>query len=305
MIETFVSLAEIFAARMTLQQIKPSFLQEANQMHEIILDEEFRCLLPALDNETYRLLEENLLEHGCRDPLVLWNGILIDGYNRYKICTEHNIPFNTIDKEFDSREEVLIWIITNQVSRRNLTPIQLSHFRGLHYKADKKIKGTSNQYVKQSEKSQNATFHSGSTANRLAQSYRVSRDTILRDSKLSEAISLIGETSPEAKGKILSGEVAISKTKLEALPLASKEEVEALVVGIVEGTHKRRAPRNPADIDSLSILPEIRQLNAVIRDFASNFNSMFHKLNNGGTMELKSVLRSYINQLEDLYRNIQ
>jgi hypothetical protein len=45
---------------------------------------------------------------GCRDPLVLWNGILIDGYNRYKICTENNIPFKTIDKEFASREEVLI-----------------------------------------------------------------------------------------------------------------------------------------------------------------------------------------------------
>ena len=47
----------------------------------IVIDEEFRQLLPALDAETYRLLEENLLLHGCRDPLVLWEDILIDGYN--------------------------------------------------------------------------------------------------------------------------------------------------------------------------------------------------------------------------------
>ena len=112
-----------------------------NGMSGIIIDEEFRCLLPALDEETYRLLEGSILEHGCRDPLVLWDGILIDGYNRYRICTEHDVPFGTVDKEFGSREEALIWIITNQVSRRNLTPMQLSHFRGLHYKADKKNQG--------------------------------------------------------------------------------------------------------------------------------------------------------------------
>ena len=54
---------------------------------EIIIDEEFRILLPQLDEETFRLLEENILEYGCRDPLVLWNGIVISlknhtAYNR-------------------------------------------------------------------------------------------------------------------------------------------------------------------------------------------------------------------------------
>ena len=77
-------------------------------MREIIIDEEFMSLLPALDEETFRLLEENILEHGCRDPLVLWNGILIDGYNRYKILTYHDLDFNTVEMEFNNREEVKI-----------------------------------------------------------------------------------------------------------------------------------------------------------------------------------------------------
>ena len=135
-------------------------------MQEVVIDEEFRVLLPPLDEETFRLLEESILQHGCRDPLVLWNGILIDGYNRYKICNHHSITFTTVDMEFDSREEVLIWIISNQVSRRNLTPIQLSHFRGLHYIAEKKIQGSNNQFSQKSEKAQNVPFYSGSTANR-------------------------------------------------------------------------------------------------------------------------------------------
>ena len=122
-------------------------MQEA--IREIIIDEEFKFLLPELDHETFRLLEENILEFGCRDPLVLWNGILIDGYNRYRICSHHGIPFSTVDMEFESREAVLIWIISNQISRRNLTPIQLSHFRGIHYMADKKIQGSNNQFAQQ------------------------------------------------------------------------------------------------------------------------------------------------------------
>jgi len=58
-------------------------------MQNILIDEEFRTLLPALDTQTYALLEENILENGCREPITLWNDILIDGYNRHRICTEH------------------------------------------------------------------------------------------------------------------------------------------------------------------------------------------------------------------------
>ena len=48
---------------------------------EIRIDEEFKNLLPTLDKETYAWLEENLQTNGCREPLVTWEGILIDGYN--------------------------------------------------------------------------------------------------------------------------------------------------------------------------------------------------------------------------------
>jgi len=54
-------------------------------MQKIIIDEEFRMLLPKLDGLTFESLEKNILEHGVRDPLVVWNDILIDGYNRYTI----------------------------------------------------------------------------------------------------------------------------------------------------------------------------------------------------------------------------
>ena len=281
---------------------------------EIIIDEEFRILLPQLDEETFRLLEENILEYGCRDPLVLWNGILIDGYNRYKICKHHDIPFRTVNMEFDSREEVLIWIISNQVSRRNLTPIQLSHFRGLHYNADKKLHGGHNKSGLEKASAQNEHLGSASTARRLAEHYNVSRETIKRNAKLAETLNFIGEISPDIKRKILHGEIHISKSRLEALSSAPKEEIEAVALEMEAGEFIGRAPRNPkppkdsagsspgAALDSA--LPEIRRLSAIISDFAADFNTMFLKLNSGDSAELKPVLRSYIDKLEELYRDI-
>ena len=206
------------------------------------------------------------------------------------------------------------WIISNQVSRRNLTPIQLSHFRGLHYKADKKLRGSSDRFYASSPKAQNEPLDAGSTATRLAEHYKVSRETIKRNAKLAETLTAIGEVSPDIKRKILHGEIHISKSRLEALSSAPKKEIEAVALEMEAGEFLGRAPRNSkqpkdsvgdgsaAGLDSA--LPEIRRLSAIISDFAADFNTMFLKLNSGDSAELKPILRSYIDKLEELYADI-
>jgi hypothetical protein len=71
-----------------------------------------------------------------------------------------------------------------------------------------------------------------------------------------------------------------------------------------EGAYVRRMPRNPASLSAASMLPEIKQLNGIIRDFANDFNSLCKQLQTDDKAELKPVLRTYIDQLEDLYRNM-
>jgi len=283
---------------------------EGKDMREIILDDEFRFLLPPLDEQTFRDLEAAILEHGLLVPLVLWEGILIDGYNRYRICTEHNIPFSTVDMEFDSREDVIIWIIENQISRRNLTPMQLSFFRGVHYNTDKKSRGDSSRFTQNDPKAQNEPLEQRSTAGRLAEHYSVSRNTIKRNSKLAAGLTAIGKINSDVQRQILSGEVRVSKNSLEALANASEREVRTFVREIEDGTLVSRVPRDSANVNSApnmnsdSILPELRQLNDIISGFASEFNSMFQKINSGDSASLKDVLRSYINQLEELYGSL-
>lgn len=87
----------------------------------MIIDKEFESLIPPLTDEEYAGLEASILAEGCRNALVVWNDTLIDGHNRYKICEAHNIPFKTVQKDFADRSRALLWIIDNQLSRRNLS----------------------------------------------------------------------------------------------------------------------------------------------------------------------------------------
>ena len=277
-------------------------------MREIIIDEEFKGLLPELDKETYDLLEKNLLENGCRDAVVLWNGILIDGHNRYEICTKHGIPFDTVSKEFATREEALIWIITTQVSRRNLSQIQLSYCRGLHYRADKKVQGTNNQYSQKSEKPQNEVFQK-STAERLAKQYNVSRTTIERDAKVAEAIDAIGAVSPEAKRKILARETIISKIDLEGMSFEAKEEIEAATAHIENGEYgkKKQEDRKLAEQENPAgaILTSMQVLDKAISKILDGFYSQLPKITAADDRsELKASLRSCIEKLEALHKAI-
>lgn len=90
----------------------------------IVIDNEFQALIPPLQPEELAQLESNILADGCRDPLVVWGDALVDGHNRYAICTRHGLPFDVVEVWFESRSHAVEWIIKNQVGRRNLSDYQ-------------------------------------------------------------------------------------------------------------------------------------------------------------------------------------
>ena len=85
------------------------------------IDPEFKSLIPPLSPEEYHQLEQNILTHQCRDPITLWRNIIIDGHNRYEICTKHGLSYETKVLRFPSREAVKLWMLENQLGRRNLS----------------------------------------------------------------------------------------------------------------------------------------------------------------------------------------
>jgi 16S rRNA G966 N2-methylase RsmD len=93
---------------------------------EIKIDPEFHSLIPPLSDEEFVQLEQNLIDEGCRDSLVVWKemDILVDGHNRFEICERHKIPYKVHKISLPDRHTAMVWTIKNQVGRRNLSETQ-------------------------------------------------------------------------------------------------------------------------------------------------------------------------------------
>jgi len=179
--------------------------------------------------------------------------------------------------------------------------MQMSYYRGLHYRANKYIKG---YYPRENEMRQNDAS-AGATRNQLAEHYKVSPKTIERDAKLSESLDAISTVSPEAKRQILSGGVVVNKTILGNITTMLSEEVEELAVSIEDGTYKKRSA--PPEEDPYEIVAAmVRRLE---KEFAKITEEIFSGLSENteaddDTPELKTAIRSYIDMLEKLYNHI-
>jgi hypothetical protein len=91
----------------------------------ITINEDLRAYIDPLTEDEFAALERSLLSEGCRDALVLWDDLLVDGHNRYAICMKHGIPFNTMQNHtFQSMDDVFLWMIDNHLGRRSVSDFQ-------------------------------------------------------------------------------------------------------------------------------------------------------------------------------------
>jgi N6-adenosine-specific RNA methylase IME4 len=163
-------------------------------------------------------LEESILAEGCRDALVTWNGILIDGHHRYEICRRNNIPFNVIEKEFDDRQAVKAWMIANQLGRRNLTPEKFAYMLGRLYEERKQEHGGDRKSSDQNDHLMEKT------AEIIADKYKTSAPTVRRAAAFSKAVDAIAETlGDEVKDEILNREIDITRQEVIEIAKHDKE----------------------------------------------------------------------------------
>jgi hypothetical protein len=87
--------------------------------------EELKAYIDPLTPDEHAALERSILTEGCRDALVLWGDVLVDGHNRYGICQKHNLPFQTVQNtRFQTMEDVHLWMIDQHLGRRSVSDFQ-------------------------------------------------------------------------------------------------------------------------------------------------------------------------------------
>jgi len=93
-------------------------------MH-IVVNEDLKAYIDPLTPEEHDALERSLLAEGCRDALVLWGDVLVDGHNRYGICQKHGIAFQTLQSSmFKTMDDVHLWMIDQHLGRRSVSDFQ-------------------------------------------------------------------------------------------------------------------------------------------------------------------------------------
>ncbi len=202
---------------------------------KVKVDREFQLLIPPLTPDEYKQLEANLIADGCRDPLVTWQGVLLDGHNRLEICHRLGIEYQVVPKlSINNRTEAKDWIITNQLGRRNLQPFQRAEL-ALKLKpsieaAAKEKQGTRTDLSTNSTKSEKPI----DTRKTLAEKARVSEDTIRK------AEHIIEHADEETKAALRTGETKINTEykKLKEKDQPKPEPVAGNVLDQIAGDVK-------------------------------------------------------------------
>lgn len=210
-----------------------------NEDMKLQINPEFENMIPELTDDELSQLEENILTEGrIVNPIVVWNGVIVDGHNRYKIAQKHpHIQFTVHEKEFESEQEAQIWICSNQLGRRNLTEQHKKYLWGKRYNLEcDRAKFHGNQYTrsdKNGEGGNRPDQNSHGTRSRIADELGVSEWQVRSSAEFSKGVDAAEEVMPGIKNKILTGTVEASYKDVVAIgkmpPPKRTEAVEELV----------------------------------------------------------------------------
>jgi 16S rRNA G966 N2-methylase RsmD len=188
-------------------------------MYNLEVNEEFKKLIPPLSKEEYEQLETNCLNEGIREAILTWNGVIIDGHNRYEIAKRWNLDFQTKSKVFKDESEVREWMINNQFGRRNLSNYQRGvlalELESVFSKRAKEQQGKRADLLVNSPKSEPID-----TRKELAKIASVGEQTIARV-KVIES-----KATPEIKAQLSTGELSINQVYQEIKKEEKKEAKE-------------------------------------------------------------------------------
>ena len=220
-------------------------------------DPEFQSKIPPLTFEELNQLEANILRDGrILNPIIVWEGLIVDGHNRYTIAKKHpEIPFTIHEKEFASRYEAIIWICKNQLGRRNLTPEQKKFLIGKQYSVEHRKPGGNgnNQHTAAAKKTAPEelcqfdtippTATEASVRKQIAERNNVSESYVARSEKFMCGVEIMEQMVPGMQEKILSGQFKVRDADMHRLARADFPNRKQIVHEILH-PEDRPAPQS-------------------------------------------------------------
>ncbi len=239
----------------------------------IVVNEELKAYIDPLTPEEHDALERSILAEGCRDALVLWGDVLVDGHNRYGICQKHGLPFQTVQNtRFQSMEDVHLWMIDQHLGRRSVSDFQrgVLALRKREIVAERRARAAA-AFVAGNAEAQTQPEESSATATPAAASVPPpedlsSREAIARAARLSSSQVVMIEkiqkqAAPELVAAVKSGTISLNAAAAVAtLPAeeqvaaatAGKDELKQAAKRVREAKRKTREEAAPKNADETS-----------------------------------------------------
>lgn len=245
---------------------------ESKIKNEFIIIDELRDFISPLSKEESEGLEQDILQDGISDPLIIWETtpeevglnkpntkivyVLVDGHNRYRISQKYKLDFRIILRNYTDIQDVKDSMLNKQLNRRNLTTEQISYYRGLKY----------NNVVKRQEglpKTVNVAFN-------LAEEFNVNEKTIRRDAEFAKGLSKL---SSDFRQEVLTGKTKVKKSDIVTLAKVNTEQSFSLTTpeDLVQVIQHETEIMSFSGNDGPSIVnPTLSELTLSIRELASS-----------------------------------
>ena len=213
------------------------------KLSQLKIDPEFQSKIPPLQFEEEQQLEQNIIAEGrLLNPIITWNGYILDGHTRYRILKKHGfIKFEVEEIQLANKYEALAWICKNQLGRRNLSPERKKFLLGKEYESTKLAVGGQPgncNPVKRCAQNEHIVSEKR-TCERIAKEHGVGHATVQRAEKYAKGIDAAEEAVPGAQEEILTGRIKATDAQIAALPAIPKEERPAILEELRKEKSKR------------------------------------------------------------------
>ncbi len=273
------------------------------------INKDFTNLISPYSKKEYLALEETLLAEGCTEPIITWNGYIIDGLTQYEICLRHDIPYDVKEMRFSCKEAAYAFVCKKQLLRKDLTFETRKFLIGMQYEAEKYLNSTRPRGYSTWRSNideialdgvdyrESPTRHT--TAQRIADENHVTHATVQKYAIYTKALLSIGAKYPEVLPKILAGRLKLPHQRVVELSKMSAQELRRADFGIeqkgysiqMNTPHRGRPPKGAAQTAPVINRPSVKDMPAFDPDAPA--------------VELSLTVPSWTSSIKRAYKNIK